>query len=79
MDPFCGAGRNIIKLAMICKRAVDIEPNKIKMARHNSEIWGVADKIYSKLKVDVVFISPPWRGPGYSFIKCYSVEIMSNK
>jgi len=59
--------------------AVDIDPNKIKMARHNAEIWGVAGKIYSKLKADVVFMSPPWRGPGYSFIKCYSVEIMSNK
>ncbi|KAF0713663.1 Uncharacterized protein FWK35_00017663 [Aphis craccivora] len=60
LDPFCGA--------------VDIDPNKIKMARHNAEIWGVAGKIYSKLKADVVFMSPPWRGPGYSFIKCYIIN-----
>ncbi|KAE9545642.1 hypothetical protein AGLY_001185 [Aphis glycines] len=70
-DPFCGAGGNIIQLAMICKKviAVDIDPNKIRMARHNAEIYGVADKIefivgdifliYPKLKADVVFMSPP--------------------
>ncbi|CAH1708170.1 unnamed protein product [Aphis gossypii] len=23
-------------------------------------------------------MSPPWRGPGYSLIKCYSIETMSN-
>ncbi|KAE9544668.1 hypothetical protein AGLY_000210 [Aphis glycines] len=87
-DPFCGAGGNIIQLAMICKKviAVDIDPNKIRMARHNAEIYGVADKIefivgdifkiYPTLKADVVFMSPPWGGPGYTQTKSYTIETM---
>ncbi|KAE9544669.1 hypothetical protein AGLY_000211 [Aphis glycines] len=87
-DPFCGAGGNIIQLAMICKKviAVDIDPNKIRMARHNAEIYGVADKIefivgdifkiYPTLKADVVFMSPPWGGPGYTKTKCYTIKTM---
>ncbi|KAF0771905.1 Uncharacterized protein FWK35_00003162 [Aphis craccivora] len=88
LDPFCGAGGSIIQLAMICKKAVDIDPNKIKMARHNAEIYGVADKIeflvgdifsiYPTLKADVVFMSPPWGGPAYSLNKCYSIKTMCN-
>lgn len=68
--------------------AVDIDPNKIKMARHNAKIYGVADKIefivgdifliYPTLKADVVFMSPPWGGPGYSRSKCYSIKTMCN-
>jgi len=58
------------------------------MARHNAEINGVVDKIefivgdifliYSKLKADVVYMSPPWDGPGYSLNKSYSIETMCN-
>ncbi|KAF0756403.1 trimethylguanosine synthase-like [Aphis craccivora] len=88
LDPFCGAGGNIIQLAMICKKviAVDIEPNKIRMARHNAKIYGVAEKIefivgdifliYKKLKADVLFMSLPWGVPEYSRSKCYSIKTM---
>ncbi|XP_025202227.1 trimethylguanosine synthase-like [Melanaphis sacchari] len=90
LDPFCGAGGNIIQLAMTCKKdlviAVDIDPIKIELARHNAEVYGVADKIefivgdlfeiYPTLKADVVFMSPPWGGPEYSKNKCYSIESM---
>ncbi|XP_025203450.1 uncharacterized protein LOC112600441 [Melanaphis sacchari] len=88
LDPFCGAGGNIIQLAMTCKKviAVDIDPIKIQLARHNAEIYGVADKIefivgdlfliYPKLKADVVFMSPPWGGPEYSINKSYTIESM---
>jgi len=58
------------------------------MACHNAEIYGVANKIeflvgdifsiYPTLKADVVFMSPPWGGPGYSLNKCYSIKTMSN-
>ena len=66
--------------------ACDIDPNKIRLARHNAEIYGVAHKIdfvvgdifqiYTKLKADVVFMSPPWGGPGYSINKSYSLTSM---
>ncbi|XP_008189734.1 trimethylguanosine synthase-like, partial [Acyrthosiphon pisum] len=76
LDPFCGAG------VLAC----DIDPNKIRLARNNAEIYGVPHKIdfvvgdifqiYLKLRADVVFMSPPWGGPGYSFDKSYSLTSM---
>lgn len=55
--------------------AIDIDPKKIEMARHNATIYGVQDKIefivgsyfdlVEGLKADVVFLSPPWGGPDY--------------
>lgn len=46
------------------------------MAKHNAAIYGVADRIEfivgdflqlsDSLRADVVFLSPPWGGPGYS-------------
>lgn len=55
--------------------AIDIDPKKIEMARHNATIYGVQDKIefivgdfltlVDGLKADVVFLSPPWGGPDY--------------
>ncbi|XP_050528300.1 trimethylguanosine synthase-like isoform X2 [Daktulosphaira vitifoliae] len=92
MDPFCGAGGNIIQLAKTCKLviAIDIDPHKIKLAKHNAEVYGVAHKIEfivgdffilaksnPKLKADVIFMSPPWGGPEYSaFDNKFSLESM---
>lgn len=78
VDPFAGCGGNVIQLAMVCKHviAIDIDPEKIRMAKHNAKIYGVADKvewivgnsvdILPTLKADVVFLSPPWGGLDYS-------------
>lgn len=75
IDPFCGAGSNVIQFAKTCELviAIDIDPKKIEMARHNAELYGVADRIQfiigdyftlaPTLKGDVVFLSPPWGGP----------------
>ncbi|XP_050442118.1 uncharacterized protein LOC126846570 [Adelges cooleyi] len=75
IDPFCGAGGNIIQFAMTCELviAIDKDPKKIEIARHNAEVYGVADRIEfiigdffdlaPTLKGDVVFLSPPWGGP----------------
>jgi trimethylguanosine synthase len=67
--------------------AIDIDPTKISFARHNAKIYGVDDKIefivgdiftiYSMLKADVVFMSPPWGGPEYPIDK-FSIETMCN-
>ncbi|WFC98896.1 putative diacylglycerol O-acyltransferase tgs1 [Malassezia yamatoensis] len=47
LDAFCGAGGNAIQFAMTCERvvAIDIDPLKIALARHNARIYGVEDKI----------------------------------
>lgn len=52
--------------------AIDNDPKKIEMAKHNAELYGVADRIEfiigdfftlaQTLKADVVFLSPPWGG-----------------
>ncbi|CAH0480392.1 unnamed protein product [Peronospora belbahrii] len=78
VDPFAGCGGNVIQLAMTCKHviAIDIDPVKIRMAKHNAAIYGVADKIewvvgnsidiLQRLKADAVFLSPPWGGVMYN-------------
>ena len=64
--------------------AVDIDPVKIELAKHNAEVYGVADRIefivgdYMKLapflKADVVFLSPPWGGPQYLSADIFDLE-----
>ncbi|KAG6578073.1 Trimethylguanosine synthase [Phytophthora cinnamomi] len=87
VDPFSGCGGNVIQLAKTCKHvvAIDIDPEKIRMAKHNAAIYGVADKIewivgnsidiLPKVKADAVFLSPPWGGVKYSR-KHFSLEEM---
>ncbi|KAF9921167.1 Trimethylguanosine synthase [Linnemannia zychae] len=77
IDAFCGCGGNTIQFAMTCHRviAIDIDPVRLDCARHNAKIYGVEDRIeficgdyltlLPRLKADVVFLSPPWGGPGY--------------
>lgn len=38
VDGFCGVGGNAIQFAFTCERviAIDIDPQKIAMARHNA-------------------------------------------
>ncbi|KAF9800339.1 hypothetical protein SFRURICE_002908 [Spodoptera frugiperda] len=86
LDALCGAGGNTIQFAQTCNRvvAIDIEPNKIAMAKHKATIYGVHEKIEfitgdffelaPRLKADVVFHSPPWGGPPSA--KEYEVESM---
>ena len=79
IDAFCGVGGNAIQFAQTCNHviAIDIDPEKIRLARKNAKIYGVEDRIEfvvgDMLKVvpemagmaDVVFLSPPWGGPEY--------------
>ncbi|XP_076282032.1 trimethylguanosine synthase 1 isoform X2 [Lasioglossum baleicum] len=78
IDAFCGAGGNAIQFAFTCERvlAIDVDPAKIELARNNARVYGVDDRIEfivgdflqlaPKLVADVVFLSPPWGGPGYT-------------
>ncbi|KAA1470071.1 S-adenosyl-L-methionine-dependent methyltransferase [Dentipellis sp. KUC8613] len=47
LDAFCGVGGNAIAFARTCERviALDISPIRLALARHNAEIYGVADRI----------------------------------
>ncbi|KAI8603762.1 RNA cap guanine-N2 methyltransferase-domain-containing protein [Dissophora ornata] len=77
IDAFCGVGGNAIQFALTCHRviAIDIDPVRLMCARNNARIYGVEDRIeficgdymtlIPRLKADVVFLSPPWGGPGY--------------
>lgn len=88
IDAFCGVGGNAIQFAFTCERviAIDIDPLKIALARHNATVYGVADRIefivgdYMKLiphlKADVVFLSPPWGGPNYANAEIFDVKTM---
>ncbi|KAI4499869.1 hypothetical protein M0802_005125 [Mischocyttarus mexicanus] len=86
IDAFCGAGGNAIQFAFTCERviAIDIDPIKIQIARHNARIYGVEDRIEfilgnffdlaPKLIADVVFLSPPWGGPDYVKNETYDLD-----
>ncbi|XP_049874551.1 trimethylguanosine synthase [Pectinophora gossypiella] len=88
LDAFCGAGGNTIQFAMVSEKviAIDIDPVKIEMARHNATVYGVADRIdfivgdffelAPRMKADMVFLSPPWGGPKYSENYKYDIETM---
>ncbi|KAL0954180.1 hypothetical protein HGRIS_005311 [Hohenbuehelia grisea] len=47
LDAFCGVGGNAIAFAKTCERviALDISPTRLALARHNAQIYGVADRI----------------------------------
>lgn len=88
VDAFCGSGGNSIQLAYTCNQviAVDIDPKKIELARHNAKVYGVADQIQfivgdffelaPTLKADVVYLSPPWGGVKYLYENIYNVSAM---
>ncbi|KAG2183783.1 hypothetical protein INT43_006794, partial [Umbelopsis isabellina] len=88
VDAFCGSGGNAIQFAFTCERviAIDIDPIKLHCAKHNAEIYGVADRIEfilgdfmqlaPSLKADVVFLSPPWGGPSYIGAEVFDLETM---
>lgn len=44
VDAMCGAGGNSIQFAFTCERviAIDIDPAKIALARHNASIYNVS-------------------------------------
>ncbi|XP_060868598.1 trimethylguanosine synthase-like [Metopolophium dirhodum] len=67
VDPFCGVGGNIIQLARLFDKviAVDIDVDKIVMAKQNAAIYGVLEKL-RRLSSLLETFSPPWGGPEYN-------------
>ncbi|NWH38651.1 TGS1 synthase, partial [Chloropsis hardwickii] len=88
VDAFCGVGGNAIQFALTSKRviAIDIDPEKLRLARHNAEVYGVAERIdflcgdfmalAAGLRADVVFLSPPWGGPDYATADIFDIQTM---
>ena len=89
VDGFCGIGGNSIQFAKTCQKviAIDIDPNKIKAAKHNAKIYGVEDRIEFIIgdffdiipniaKANVIFLSPPWGGPGYKRTKVFDLGMI---
>ena len=75
------------QFAQTCSRviAIDIDPEKIRLARINARIYGVENQIEfivgDSLKIlpqltsaDVIFLSPPWGGPGYINGKTFDIK-----
>ncbi|XP_025422304.1 trimethylguanosine synthase-like [Sipha flava] len=71
LDSFCGAGRNVIQLALTCDHviAIDLDPKKIALAKKNIEVYGVTHRINfrvgnsflvaTNLRMDSIVTSPP--------------------
>ncbi len=80
-----GCGGNAIQFALTCNHviAIEINPARLEMARHNARIYGVEHKISficadffkvaPHIKCDGVFLSPPWGGPTYKW--CNYVDV----
>ncbi|GLI60971.1 hypothetical protein VaNZ11_003225 [Volvox africanus] len=85
MDACCGCGGNLIQMAGLFAvvLGVEISPKRVEMARHNAGVYGVehkcqllcADffKVAAGIKVDSLFMSPPWGGPKYQHVNTFDV------
>lgn len=72
VDGFCGAGGNAIAFARRGARviAIDTDAQRLAMARHNAEVYGVTERIQfvrgdffaAPASGDLVFLDPPWDG-----------------
>lgn len=95
IDAFAGAGGNTIAFALSGRWnqifAIEKDPDTLKCAKHNAEIYGVAKKIFwiegdcfelmkgrlkSTAKNAVIFASPPWGGQGYRNEKIFDLSLM---
>ncbi|KAJ0232115.1 Trimethylguanosine synthase [Hirschfeldia incana] len=88
IDCFTGVGGNAIQFASRSHYviAIDLDPKKLDLAKHNAAIYGVADKIdfvkgdffdlAHNLKAGTVFLSPPWGGPDYLKASTYDMKTM---
>lgn len=87
-DPFGGVGGNAIQFALAGHHVIcgDISGERLAMAKHNADIYGVADyidfvegdyfQVAQGIKADVVFLSPPWGGPSYAHAESFEVDWM---
>jgi 16S rRNA G966 N2-methylase RsmD len=72
VDACAGAGGNAIGFARAgCEViAIELDPSRLAMAKHNAKIYGVGERIrficgdareiISQLEADLLFVDPPW-------------------
>ena len=75
LDAFCGIGATAIAFARVGKRVttVELDPERLAMARHNARVYGVEDRIrfvhgdtrqvIRDTDADAVYLDPPWASP----------------
>ena len=79
IDAFAGVGGNAIQFAEAGAHvvAVELDHGRCCLTRHNAAVYGVSGAVevlqgdflkleLGSLESDVVFLSPPWGGPGYN-------------
>ncbi|KAL2690221.1 trimethylguanosine synthase [Phyllosticta citricarpa] len=94
VDAFAGVGGNAIAFALSGRWerifAIEKDAETLKCAKHNAEIYGVANKIwwiqgdcldivpkrFPNMKEAVVFASPPWGGVSYRHQPVFDLETM---
>ncbi|XP_049935601.1 uncharacterized protein LOC116261153 isoform X2 [Nymphaea colorata] len=88
IDCFSGVGGNAIQFAKSgCHvLAIDVDPQKVELSRHNANIYGVGDYIdfivgdffllAPFLRGNVAFLSPPWGGPDYNKIETFTLGML---
>ena len=79
LDAFCGCGGNSIQFALQGHPviAVDTNADRLHMAQHNAQIYNAVHGIdfvlgdvflvAPRLRPDLIFVSPPWGGPHYTY------------
>ncbi|KAL0700232.1 hypothetical protein Bca4012_056354 [Brassica carinata] len=91
IDCFSGVGGNTIQFAKVSSSviAIDINPERVKMAMNNAKVYGVANhvdfivgdffQLAPSLKGDVLFLSPPWGGPNYCKVESFKMDMLQPK
>lgn len=94
VDAFCGVGGNLIQFACVSPEVrvigCDINPHRLRMAKHNAKLYGVAHQCEFILgdfmeivksircqRIDAIFLSPPWGGIDYQDATKYSLHSMT--
>jgi predicted methyltransferase len=89
VDAFCGVGGNTIEFAKVVDFviAVDIDKERLEIAKWNAFIYGVHEKIKfihgdfmemgETLTADGIFLSPPWGGTNYLTNEFFDINTMT--
>ncbi|KAF5376839.1 hypothetical protein D9757_008885 [Collybiopsis confluens] len=79
LDAFCGVGGNAIAFAKTCQRviALDTSPIRLALARHNAQIYGVAQHIEFVLTDYISFANTYLSGPKSSTSRKIDVVFLS--
>jgi trimethylguanosine synthase len=82
---FCWSHLYLCNVSLVSVIAIDLDPIKLRCAKRNAEVYGVADRISficsdffhvaPTLKADAIFLSPPWGGPSYLETEVFDLTV----